>query len=198
MTDKEKTINYYDNHAQEFSDAANTADMQRDYDHFLKYVPKGGRVVDMGCGNGRDLKFFREAGYAVSGVDASEGMCRMARENSGCTVVHCDALSWVPESEVDAIWANASLLHLHVDEIITFLKTTANYLKPKGVIYFSMKAGVRKGFDDKGRYYTPFSESIVESAIADGKLEVAERWTEEDSLGRGGFHWEAVILRRLV
>lgn len=197
MTDSKRTILFYDTHSEEFAQAANTADMRRDYERFLKYVPQGGSIVDMGCGSGRDLKFFRESGYAASGVDASKGMCRVAREYSGCNVVHCDALSWTSTSKIDAIWANGSLLHLHTDEIITFLKTKSLFLKPGGILYFSMKAGIPEGFDEKDRYFTPFSETIVEGALADGKLEIAERWTEGDSLGREGFHWEAVILRKL-
>ena len=197
MTDNKRTILFYDTHSEEFAQAANTADMRRDYERFLKYVPKGGSIVDMGCGSGRDLKFFRQSGYSASGVDASEGMCRVARDYSGCNVVHCDALSWNSPTKIDAIWANGSLLHLHTDEIITFLKTKSSFLKPGGILYFSMKAGIAEGFDEKGRYFTPFSESIVEGALADGKLEIAERWTEGDSLGREGFHWEAVILRKL-
>lgn len=193
---KEKTINFYDNHSKEFAEKVNTADMVRDYDRFLKYVPKGGSIVDMGCGSGRDMKYFSQAGYSVSGVDASEGMCKVAQEYSGCPVVCCDALSWNPASKCDAIWANASLLHLRRDEIITFLKTKTDYLKPNGIIYFSMKAGISEGYDEKGRYFTPFSESIIDSVLADGKMKIQERWTEDDSLGRGGFHWEAIILRK--
>ena len=198
MTDNRRTIQYYDNNAEEFARNANTADMHRDYEHFLRYVPNGGSIVDMGCGSGRDLKFFRESGYNASGVDASESMCRVAREYSGCSVVCCDALYWDPRTEYDAIWANGSLLHLHTDEIITFLKTKTFHLKPGGIIYFSMKAGIPEGFDEKGRFFTPFSESILESVLAGGKLKLIERWTENDSLGREGFHWEAIILRRII
>ncbi|MBR2281651.1 MAG: class I SAM-dependent methyltransferase [Spirochaetales bacterium] len=197
MTDNNrKTIRYYDEHAEEFSTAANTADMSRDYERFLKYVPAGGTIVDIGCGNGRDLRFFSESGYRASGVDASETLCRLAAENSGCPVVHCDALSWVPETECDAIWANASLLHMPLEDIVSFIRTKTRHLKPGGVLYFSMKAGIGEGFDEKGRFFTPFSESIVDSVLAEGRLKVMERWTEDDSLGRGGFHWEALILGR--
>ena len=197
MSDSSRTIKYYDDHAEEFAVFASSASMERDYEHFLKYVPEGGSIVDMGCGSGRDLKHFREAGYSASGVDASEGMCKVAREHSGCPVICCDALSWNAESKIDAIWANGSLLHLHTDEIIDFIKTKSSFLKIGGILYFSMKAGIPEGFDEKGRYFTPFSESIVDSVLADGKLEVAERWTESDSLGREGFHWEAIILRKI-
>ena len=196
MNDKEKTISYYNNHSKEFVAAANSADMKRDYERFLKYVPEGGSIVDMGCGSGRDLKYFREAGFKASGVDASETMCKVASEHSGCPVLFCDALSWNPDEKYDAIWANGSLLHLYEDEIIDFLKTKSKYLKSGGILYFSMKAGISKGYDEKGRYFTPFSESIVDAALEDGKLKIQERWTETDSLGRKGFYWEAIILRK--
>ena len=193
---KEKTISYYDNHSEEFVEAANSANMAGDYERFLKYVPKGGYIVDMGCGSGRDLKYFSESGYVASGVDASEVMCDVASEHSGCPVVCCDALSWNPEKKCDAIWANGSLLHLKKNEIITFLKTKSDYIKVGGILYFSMKAGIPEGYDEKGRYFTPFSESIVDAALKDGKLKIQERWTETDSLGRKGFYWEAIILRK--
>jgi len=170
--------------------------MAGNYERFLKYVPKGGYIVDMGCGSGRDLKFFSESGYVASGVDASEVMCDVASEHSGCPVVCCDALSWNPEKKCDAIWANGSLLHLKKHEIITFLKTKSDYIKVGGILYFSMKAGIPEGYDEKGRYFTPFSESIVDAALEDGKLKIQERWTETDSLGRKGFYWEAIILRK--
>ena len=194
---KEKTIDYYNDHSGEFAERVNSVDMSREYRRFLRYVPKGGSIVDMGCGSGRDMRFFSEEGYSVSGVDASEMMCKVARDYSHCPVVCCDALAWKPESKCDAIWANGSLLHLPLDEIITFLKTKTAFLKPGGIIYFSMKAGIPEGYDEKGRYFTPFSESILDSVLADGKLTMLERWTEDDGLGREGFHWEAVILRRI-
>ena len=196
MDYKQQTIRFYDEHSEEFATTANSVDMVRNYEHFLKYVPKGGSIVDMGCGSGRDLKHFSDSGYDASGVDASEAMCKLARSHSGCPVICCDAMSWKPESRYDAIWANGSLLHLKTDEIITFLRTKVDYLKPEGVIYFSMKAGIAQGFDQNGRYFTPFSESILESVLAEGKVEVSERWTETDRLGRTGFHWESVILRK--
>ena len=59
-----------------------------------------------------------------------------------------------------------------------------------------MKSGIPEGYDEKGRYFTPFSESIVDAALEDGRLKIQERWTENDSLGRKGYYWEAIILRK--
>ena len=196
MSSNSRTIRYYDENSVEYSKTVNVADMDRTYERVLKYVPAGGSIVDVGCGSGGDLKHFYEAGYAASGIDASEGMCKVAHEYSGCPVECCDALSWKPDEKVDAIWANASLLHLKYEDIITFLKTKSEYLNPKGILYFSMKAGIPEGYDEQGRYFTPYSESILDSVLAEGKLKVVERWTETDSLARKGFYWEAIILGR--
>ncbi len=197
MAENRRTIQYYDNNSEEFARNVNMANIAPTYEHFLKYVPAGGTIVDIGCGSGRDMKHFKDLGYKPCGIDASEGMCKMATEYSGCPVECTDALKWSPKDRYDAFWANASLLHLKQEEIVRFLRTKSEFLKPGGILYFSMKAGIAKGYDEKGRYFTPFSESIVESVLEDGKLELAERWTENDSLNRGGFHWEAIILRRL-
>ena len=80
MNDKEKTISYYNNHSEEFVAAANSADMKRDYERFLRYVPEGGSIIDMGCGSGRDLKYYKEHGYLAEGLDASEKLCELARD----------------------------------------------------------------------------------------------------------------------
>jgi len=196
VNSRERTLQYYNDNSVEYAKAVNVADMDRTYERVLKYVPEGGTIVDIGCGSGRDLKHFKEAGYQPCGIDASEGMCRVAHEHSGCPVDCCDALSWNPGKKVDAIWANASLLHLPCKDIITFLKTKSEYLNPNGILYFSMKAGITEGYDEQGRYFTPYSESILDSVLAEGKLKVVERWTETDSLARKGFYWEAIILGR--
>ncbi len=191
-----RTIRYYDENSVEYSKTVNVADMARTYKRVLKHVPNGGLIVDVGCGSGRDLKHFKEAGYRACGIDASEGMCKVAQEYSGCPVMCCDALSWKPTEKVDAIWANASLLHLNHEDIIAFLRTKSEYLSPDGILYFSMKAGIPEGYDEQGRYFAPYSEAILDSVLAEGRLRVVERWTETDSLARKGFHWEAIILGR--
>jgi SAM-dependent methyltransferase len=190
-----RTIDYYDNNASEYCSSVNGADMTAYYTRFLKYVPKGGSIIDLGCGSGRDLKYFRDNGYDAQGLDASQQLCVLAHEYSGCPVQCTDFLSWKPERKFDAFWANASMLHLTDKDIITFFEEKPRYLEDNGIIYMSMKTGIMQGDDEKGRYFTPFTENLLEGIIKVSGLRIIDRWGSSDALGRSDTRWVSVIFR---
>ena len=64
----EVTSQYYSDNSQEFFESTVTADMTPQYEHFLKYVPSGSIILDLGCGSGRDTKAFLKMGYAVEAI----------------------------------------------------------------------------------------------------------------------------------
>lgn len=195
MTDA-TTISYYNTNAAEYAQYTYSADMTECYERFLKYVPCGGSIADIGCGGGRDMKYFWEHGYDAAGIDASSGLCPIAAQYSGCPVECTDFLAWEPGRTFDAFWANASLLHLKENEILQFFRTKSKYVKKGGTIYFSMKAGNAQWRNPDGRFFTPFSEELLESILASvpaGK--VLERWSNVDRLGRENLIWETVILQ---
>ena len=46
---------------------------------FLSLVPKKGRILDLGCGPGRDAKIFSDQGYQVIGADLSKKTIEKAK-----------------------------------------------------------------------------------------------------------------------
>lgn len=195
MTDN-STLEYYNSHASDYANITKQADMSENYSRFLKHVKTGGSIADIGCGSGRDLKYFRDNGYESYGVDASAELCRIASEYSGCPVTCSDFLSWTPNIQFNAFWANASLLHLTEEEIIRFFITKTGFIHSGGVLYFSMKAGIKEGFDENGRYFTPFSEDLLLKITKTlPKCILLDRWTNSDSLDRKNFTWESIILK---
>jgi ubiquinone/menaquinone biosynthesis C-methylase UbiE len=58
-------------------------DLEPLYQRFLRHVRPGGRILDAGCGPGRDALAFADRGYEVVAFDASEAMVRLARERVG-------------------------------------------------------------------------------------------------------------------
>ena len=194
MTDS-TTLDYYNTHATEYAQNTNRADMSENYNRFLKYVKDGATIVDIGCGGGRDLKYFKDHGYKAEGIDASKELCTIASEYSGCPVTCTDFLSWKPDHTFDAFWANASLLHLTENDIIRFFSEKTIYLKTPGIFYFSMKTGINEGLDNKGRFFTPFSEDLLNRIMKTlPNSRILDRWNFGDLLDRKDTRWETVII----
>lgn len=199
MEESNKTIDYYNsNAAQYFSNTVST-DMSECCDRFLKYVVPRGRIIDIGAGSGRDIKYFKDKGYVVEGIDASEEMCRLAADYSG-TEVTCERIQdWYPQEKYDGIWANASLLHLAFDEIKEFVCRASDYLKPNGVFYISMKKGIQTGCDNNGKFFTDFSEEKVQQIVSKSTaFIVTDSWETGDGLSREKFRWLNLILKKCV
>jgi len=197
MGETNTTVGYYNRNANEYFRNTVYVDMSECCDRFLKYVVPGGRIIDIGAGSGRDIKYFKDRGYIVEGIDASEEMCRLAADYSGAEVI-CERIQdWHPQKIYDGIWANASLLHLSFDEIEEFVWRASDYLMPNGVFYISMKKGVQSGCDSNGRFFTDFSEEKVQRIVAkNASLEIIDCWNTEDRLGRSGKKWVNAIMRR--
>jgi len=68
------TIDYYNENAKAFIDRTINAEIAGERNSFLNYIPKGGHIIDAGCGSGRDSLYFLEQGYKVLSFDASEEM----------------------------------------------------------------------------------------------------------------------------
>ena len=109
----EITIGHYDRAAEDYRDGTQDHDVSQNYTAFLDAV-EGDHpfaILDLGCGPGRDLRYFRSLGHDATGLDGSKEFVAMARAYSGCEVLHQDFLAMVlPESHFDGVFAKASLL----------------------------------------------------------------------------------------
>lgn len=100
MEKTNKTIDYYNsNEAQYFGNTVN-ADMSECCERFLKYVVPGDRIIDIGAGSGRAIKYFNDRGYIVESIDASKEMCQLATDYSGVEVI-CERIQdWYPQKSM--------------------------------------------------------------------------------------------------
>lgn len=197
MEENNNTIDYYNSNATQYFRNTVNVDMSECCDRFLKYVVPGGRIIDIGAGSGRDVKYFKDRGYVVEGIDASVEMCRLASDYSGIEVT-CERIQdWYPREKYDGIWANASLLHLSFNEIEDFVCRASGYLKLNGVFYISMKKGIQTGRDNNGRFFTDFSVEKVQQIVSKcTALEIIDTWITDDGLGRNDAKWLNVIIQR--
>ena len=188
-----KTIDYYNKNAEQYF--MNTADVDfiDAYERFVKYLPEHGRIIDIGCGSGRDAAAFVEMGYDAVGLDASVELAEIAKKEKGIDVLVEDMTCWAAEEPYDGIWCCASLLHLDDKGLEDFFQNLKRNLKAGGAIYISVKAGIETGFDNKGRFMKNFTEGELRDYLALAGIEIVQTWNTGDQLNREGFFWINVI-----
>ena len=191
-----QTIDYYNRNADAYFRNTVDADFDRLRRKFVSYLPEHARIVDIGCGSGRDVKVFCDMGYDAVGLDASEEMARVAREQLGVDVITGDMADWIAEEPYDGIWCCAALLHLHEEEAEQFLSNLKTNLKPGGVVFISVKEGIETGYDDKGRYMRNYTENELVEKLETVDMKVMETENSGDLLGRDQFKWINVFARR--
>lgn len=191
-------IEYYNNNSKEFIENTINSDMSLWRDKFEKYIPDGGRILDAGCGSGRDSKAFLKHGYSVVAFDASREMCRFASEYLGTEVwqMRFDEICF--EEEFDGVWACASLLHVEPDNIIDAVKRLVNALKENAVLYASFKYG--DGMISKGeRSFTNMNEEGIYQLMIGCGLEIVECDISQDVRpDRKAERWMNVISRKKI
>ena len=191
------TINYYNLNARSYFASTVNADMSDCYERFIKYLKPGDSIIDVGAGSGRDIKYFVKCGFVVEGIDASAELCKLASDYTGVSIKCCTIQEWRPEKKYSGIWANASLLHLNIEEIQKFMCRIPDILQDKGILYFSLKSGITTGIDTDGRFFTDVSEEKVQQFIEKSTaITIVDMWKTEDKLNRSGFSWINVIVQK--
>jgi 8-oxo-dGTP diphosphatase len=149
------TLNSYEASASDYT--TNTSDLhpKEEAQKFITRLPSGAKIVDIGCGPGRDAKVFSSFCLEVIGVDFSAKMIELAKQNApSCSfyVMDIEKLTFAPES-FHGIWANCALLHVPKQNIPSVLDKMRMILKPKGVLYLSVKRShINESFAADGRY----------------------------------------------
>lgn len=158
------TLKYYQDNAQIFFDGTVNVDMSSLYEAFTQHLAPGARVLDAGCGSGRDAKAFLKMGYQVEAFDASPAMVELARVHTGLPVKVMSFADVDWKEEFDGIWCCASLLHVPAVELPGVMRRLADALKPGGVWYVSFKYGEGEREVD-GRRFTDMDEVRLQGTL---------------------------------
>jgi len=172
-------MNYYNNNAQAFTDATLSVDMSALYAPFIKHLPPQARVLDAGCGAGRDAKAFTQMGFKVEAFDASEAMVGIAQQQGDFVVEHNTFLGFKRDYMFDGIWACASLLHVPAQELPATFKHLAGLLAKQGVFYVSFKYGEGET-QRKGRHFTHCNEALLPDFLHNTGLGIMSTWVTND------------------
>ncbi|MCU6179625.1 class I SAM-dependent methyltransferase [Enterobacter roggenkampii] len=190
------TLHYYQNHAQEFFDGTVNVDMTPLYEAFTQRLPHGARVLDAGCGSGRDAKAFHEMGYEVDAFDASSAMVTLAKQHTGLPVQLMTFSEIDGKAQYDGIWCCASLLHVPSSELPAVMQKLADALKPGGVWYVSFKYGNGERVQGERRF-TDLDEEGLRMGISNiTDVAITSLWVTKDYRHERSERWLNGILHK--
>ena len=193
-----KTLIYYNQNADSFIEGTVSVNFKEVQDKFLQML-SGKKILDFGCGSGRDTMYFLKSGFDVTATDGSEELCKYASEYTG---IHVKQMLFQDLDEVDyydGIWACSSILHLSKNELRIVMNKMSRALKSGGIIYTSFKYGNFEG-ERNGRFFTDFTIDEFTDFVKDVKeMAIEEYWITGDVRpGRGDERWLNLILRKIA
>ncbi|MCM8537833.1 MAG: class I SAM-dependent methyltransferase [Lentisphaeraceae bacterium] len=199
MNPHEQTIQHYESNHRSFWEGTKDHDVNQNYAALQTRLPgiDGIRILDFGCGPGRDLKHFSQRGYTATGLDGCETFCEMAREHSGCEVLQQNFLKLsLPMSEFHGIFANASLFHIPKSILSENLKKMHRALKKEGILFCSNPRGDGEYFDGS-RYgnYMEFEE--YQSFFEEAGFEIIDHYYRPFGFPREEQPWLAIVAKKL-
>lgn len=192
-----KTLEYYNDNAASFVGDTVNAKMNSIQEEFLQYVKEGGRILDLGCGSGRDSKLFLDRGHEVVAIDGSRELCKVASDYTGIDVVNVTFQDYQTGLQFDGIWACASLLHVPINELQSLIHKYVGMLCEGGVFYMSFKYGEFEG-DRNGRFFTDMTEKRLHEIIDQipGAVIISENVTGDSRPGRSDEKWLNAYVKR--
>lgn len=197
----QETINWYDEHASEYATKVDHIFNVDVYTAFTnKIIPKA-RILDLGCGSGRDAKHFFEDGYEVVGIDISQGLLNIAqKKNPDITFIKGSFLQLPFEDNTfDGIWAYASLVHLETTkDVLKALTECRRVLKPNGVmiVYVKQQLNTQKTsvvsdtLSDHDRFFRLYTATELKQYFKQTGFDIISiKQNQKDSAGRNDVRW---------
>ena len=200
---EKKTLDTYNETAQDFFNSTVGGDMTSLCDHFLECIDESLTeevapcILDLGCGSGRDTRYFLTKGCRVTAIDGSAELCRLASDYTGIEVINQTFEELDYEEAFDGVWACASLLHVAKEDMHDMISRIERALKPGGIFYTCFKNGSYEEFRG-GRYYSDYGKDDVAELFADTGMQIQETFLTGDVRdGRASEQWVNIIAVKL-
>ena len=189
-------MDYYDHNYRTYFDATAGVDPAPFLGPFVRHLSPGDRILDVGCGSGRDLLWLQGQGMQVTGFERSAGLARLARRHAGCDIVEGDFRTYdFSAIEMDAILLCGALVHVPHDHLDSVLANMLRALAPdsrRRLIYLSLKEGRGAASDTSGRVFFFWQDKALRSLFPACQIRIVD--FQRRSSADGSSIWLGYVL----
>lgn len=198
------SLNYYEENANSLISRYESADVSEVQQLLLQTFEKNSKLLEIGCGSGRDASFMTKNYFDVTAIDGSKNMIEEAKKihpELSEKLFHKTLPNDLEFNQTfDGIYSIATLMHLSENDLKNTLSKIYNLLNENGKFLMSVSLFRddidENGFDDKGRFFLVLSFENWKNFLENVGFKILNTKTNSDSLGRGGIEWLTLVAQR--
>lgn len=197
------TLAYYSSHAKDVAQRYENAPSPLAARFSSSFV-SGGRILDIGCGSGRDLAELARRGFQPYGIDGTLEFVQLAQEyhpELKERVVNGLLPDFpVPfEGEFDGVVCCAVLMHIDSTELFNAALTIKRCLKVNGRLLISVPSQrADKGEGDRdanGRLFKTYHPGYLRLIFERLGFSLIDHWDNSDAMNRQGIEWVSLLFQ---
>lgn len=188
---------FYEKHSKEYYESTVDLDPSPFLRPFITFLNAGASVFDVGCGSGRDLRWFAIRGYFPVGFELSPSLAELARHHSLCPVLVGDFCSYdFSVHKFDAVSLVGALVHVSSASFPTVLQSICQSLRQGGHVLITVKEGEGRYCAEDGRIFTLWQQHEVEKIFHGLGFEILD-FSRCRSQLRSDEYWLGYVLRQV-
>jgi SAM-dependent methyltransferase len=201
----QETINYYQSHAVDLACLYDRVGQGIDAYFAQSFLPNT-KVLDVGCGSGRDLHRLIDMDIEAYGVDVSSSMLGEAviryPNLAECLIEDSlPSLGRVGDDSYDGVLCSATLMHLPEEYLFDSCYSLRRVLKEGGTLLISIP-GADTTIDDQthkdkdDRFFSGITPEKLQLILERVGFQLLNRWQRRDGLARENRTWHTLLFRQ--
>lgn len=196
------TINFYSQNAKTVAERYESVVSSLSESFDVAFKPHS-RILDIGCGSGRDLALLSNQGHECFGVDATPEFIVLSQslhpELTG-KVLHAALPNFEPPfgGGFDGVLCSAVLMHISESQLVPAALSIKRCLKKHGRLLYSVPSKrldvVTENRDAHGRLFIPDQSDRLQSIFEQLGFSLISKWDNADSLGRDSVEWISILM----